>query len=135
MTAEPRWVSKKALLLLHEESLAEFGGARGLENEGLVDSALARPRNTYSYRPESTVAELAASCAYGLARNHAFVDGNKRVAFLSIGIFLAINGYKLVADQLDAIQTMVAVAAGEIDERGLAAWIAKNSAAIVTPQE
>jgi death-on-curing protein len=63
------------------------------------------------------------------------VDGNKRVAFLSIGVFLAINGYKLVADQLDAIQTMVAVAAGEIDERGLAAWIAKNSAAIVTPQE
>ena len=127
MTAEPHWISKKALLLLHEESLAEFGGARGLADEALLDSALARPLNTYAYRPESTIADLAASCAYGLARNHPFVDGNKRAAFLSIGIFLAINGYTLVADQLDAIHTMLAVAAGEVDEQALAAWIRKNS--------
>jgi death on curing protein len=130
MRAEPRWISKKALLLLHEESLAGFGGARGLADEGLLDSALARPLNTYAYKPESTIADLAASCAYGLALNHAFVDGNKRVSFLSIGLFLAINGYRLAADQLDAIQTIFAVAAGEIDEEALAAWIAKNSVKI-----
>ena len=126
MKRVPRWISKKALLLLHEESLAQFGGARGLADEGLFDSALARPMNTYAYRPESTIADLAASCAYGLARNHAFVDGNKRIAFLSIGVFLAINGYRLKADQVDAIQTMLAVAAGDVDEQSLAAWIAKN---------
>ena len=127
MTEEPRWLSKAALLLLHEESLATFGGASGLRDEGLLDSALARPLNTHSYNPDSTTADLAASYAFGLAKNHAFVDGNKRVAFLSIGMFLAINGRKLVADQVDAIQTMLAVAAGNLDERGLSAWIHKNS--------
>lgn len=127
MTAEPRWVSKKALLLLHEESLATFGGASGLRDEGLLNSALIRPQNTYAYNADSTLADLAASYAFGLARNHAFVDGNKRVAFLSIGIFLAINGFKLVADQVDAIQTFMAVAAGEFDERNLALWIQRSS--------
>jgi death on curing protein len=128
MTAEPRWISKKALLLLHEESLATFGGAAGLRDEGLLDSALARPQNTHAYNHDCTMADLAASYAFGLAKNHAFVDGNKRVAFLAIGIFLAINGLSLVADQLDAIQTMLAVAAGDLDEHGLSEWIHKNSA-------
>jgi len=135
MTAEPRWISRKALLLLHEESLAEFGGARGLADEGLLDSALARPLNTCAYKPESTIAELAASCAYGLARNHAFVDGNKRAALLSIGIFLAINGYRLKADQVDAIQTMLAVAAGEFDQEALAAWVSRNSMPITAGEK
>ena len=127
MTREPQWISKKALLLLHEESLAEFGGARGLRDEGLLDSALARPRNAYAYKPAITIAELAASYAFGLAKNHAFLDGNKRAAFLSIGLFLAINGYRLQADQIDAIQTMLAVASGDLDEDGLASWIAVNA--------
>lgn len=127
MTGEPRWLSRKALLLLHEESLATFGGASGLRDEGLLDSALARPRNTQAYSAESTLADLAASNGFGLAKNHAFVDGNKRAAFLAIGVFLAINGHRLVARQVDAIQTILAVAAGELDERGLAAWIQKNS--------
>jgi death-on-curing family protein len=126
MTSEPRWISKKALLMLHEESLAMFGGASGLRDEGLLDSALARPQNTHAYNPDSTLADLAASYGFGLAKNHAFLDGNKRAAFLSIGMFLSINGHKLVADQVEAIQTMLAVAAGELDERGLAAWIQKN---------
>jgi len=129
MTGEPRWIGKKALLLLHEESLASFGGASGLRDEGLLDSALARPQNTHSYRPDSTLADLAASYGFGLAKNHAFLDGNERAAFLSIGVFLSINGNKLVADRVDAIQTMLAVAAGELDEKGLAAWIHKNIAA------
>ena len=115
--------------MLHEESLAMFGGASGLRDEGLLDSALARPLNTHAYNADSTLADLAASYGFGLAKNHAFLDGNKRAAFLSIGMFLSINGHKLVADQVDAIQTMLAVAAGELDERGLAAWIQKNSVA------
>ncbi len=126
MTEAPRWVAKKALLLLHEESLAEFGGARGLRDEGLFESALARPENVQAYNPECTLADLAAAYTYGLAKNHAFVDGNKRVAFLALGLFLAINGQRLKADQLDAINTMLAVASGELDEKGLSAWIAKN---------
>ena len=123
----PRWISKKALLLLHEESIAEFGGARGLRDEGLLDSALARPQNAHAYNPDSTIPKLAAACAYGLAKNHPFVDGNKRVAFLAIGLFLAINGYRLRAGQVDAIKTMMAVASGELDEQGLSAWIGENT--------
>lgn len=126
MTAEPRWISKKALLLLHEESIAEFGGVRGLRDEGLLDSALARPPHNHAYNPDSTISDLAASYAFGLAKNHAFVDGNKRAAFLSIGLFLAINGYRLKADQVDAINTMLAVASGDLDEPSLSAWIAAN---------
>jgi len=130
MNVKPRWISRKALLLLHEESLAEFGGAPGLRDEGLLDSALARPQNVYAYRPKSSVAELAAAYAFGLAGNHAFVDGNKRVAFLSIGLFLAINGYELVAGQIEAIHTMMALASGAMDEAGLAQWIKNNSTQI-----
>jgi len=128
MKRRPKWISKKALLLLNEESLAEFGGASGLRDEGLLDSALARAENKYAYQPDSSVAELAASYGFGLAKNHAFVDGNKRAAFLSIGLFLSINGYRLKATPLAAIQTMLAVAASEMTEPNLAAWIAENSA-------
>jgi death-on-curing protein len=133
-TAVPRWIAKKALLPLHEESIEEFGGARGLRDEGLLDSALARPQNVNAYRPQSghaynpdsTIPDLAAAYAYGLAKNHPFVDGNKRVAFLATGLFLAINGYRLKAGQVDAIKTMMAVASGDLDEQGLSAWIGGN---------
>ena len=127
MKGEPRWISRKALLLLHEESLAEFGGARGLRDEGLLDSALARPQNTHHYNAESTLADLAAAYGFGLAKNHAFVDGNKRVAYLGMGLFLAIHGYRLKPNQVDAIETMLGVASGEISERALSEWIVKNS--------
>jgi death-on-curing protein len=126
VSSEPRWISKKALLFLHEESLAEFGGARGLRDEGLLESALARPRNTYTYNDAATLAELAAAYCYGIAKNHAFVDGNKRAAFLGVGLFLAINGYRLSAPQVDAIETMLGVAAGTVSEPELALWIAHN---------
>lgn len=112
---------------MHEESLAEFGGARGLRDEGLLESALARPRNTYTYNDAATLAELAAAYCYGIAKNHAFVDGNKRAAFLGVGLFLAINGYRLSAPQVDAIETMLGVAAGTVSEPELALWIAHNS--------
>lgn len=135
MNPEPRWISRKALLFLHEESLALFGGARGIRDEGLLDSALARPQNTSAYRRGSTLADLAAAYAYGLAKNHPFVDGNKRAAFLSIGVFLAVNGHRLKADPVDAIHTMLAVAGGTLDEQGLSAWIARNSVSTAAPKK
>lgn len=117
-----RWISREALLLLHDESLAEHGGAAGLRDAGLLDSALARPLNLVAYgKPD--LAELAASYAVGLAKNHAFVDGNKRAAFLAIGVFVALNGQRLVASQIDATQAMLAVSAGELDEAAFAAWL------------
>ena len=122
----PKWISKKALLLLHEESLAQFGGARGLRDEGLLDSALARPRNTLCYMPEASLAHVAASYGFGIARNHAFIDGNKRAAFLSIGLFLIINGSRLVVDQSEAVGVVLGVASGEIDEVSLGTWISAH---------
>lgn len=129
MTTEPKWVSKEALLLLHEESLAEFGGARGLRDESLLDSALARPKNIHAYNSESSLPALAAAYGFGIAKNHAFVDGNKRAAFLSIGLFLRINGHRLTAGQADAITVMLGVASSVIDETALTAWLAANTTA------
>ncbi len=117
-----RWINKGALLLLHADSLAEHGGAEGLRDEGLLDSALARPLNLVAYgKPD--VAALAASYGVGLAKNHAFVDGNKRAAFLSVGLFLALNGWRLKAGEAEATLTMLDVASGTLDETQFADWI------------
>jgi death on curing protein len=122
-----RWIDKQALLLLHGESLAEHGGAAGIRDAGLLDSALARPQNLLAYgNPD--IAELVAAYGFGLAKNHAFVDGNKRAAFLVVGLFLAFNGYRLTATQADATLTILALAAGEIDEANFALWIREHSA-------
>ena len=120
-----RWIDRQVLLLLHDESLAEHGGAHGLRDEGLLDSALARPLNLSLYE-EPDAAGLAASYGVGLAKNHAFVDGNKRAAFLAVGLFLAINGYRLRATQADATLTMLSVAAGDIEEAAFADWIRQH---------
>jgi death-on-curing protein len=117
-----RWVNRQVLLLLHEESLAEHGGAPGLRDEGLLDSALSRPLNL-ALHDDPDVADLAVAYAMALAKNHAFVDGNKRAAFLALGMFLALNGHRLRATQVDATLTMLGVAAGEISQNGLSQWI------------
>ena len=117
-----RWVDKRALLLLHDESLAEHGGTPGLRDESLLDSALARPLNLAAYGQPDTAA-LAASYGVGVAKNHAFVDGNKRAAFLCVGLFLAINGWRLKASQLEATSAMLAVAGGEFEEAVFAEWL------------
>lgn len=127
MKRAPRWVDKRALLLLHEESLAMFGGASGLRDEGLLDSALARPLNLRLYNSASTTAQLAAAYGYGIARNHPFVDGNKRAAFLASGLFLSLNGRRLVANPADAVETIVALAAGGLEEEAYAEWIRIHS--------
>jgi death-on-curing protein len=117
-----RWISRQALELVHGESLAEHGGAAGLRDEGLLESALARPVNLAAYG-QPDLADLAACYGVGLAKNHPFVDGNKRAAFLSVGLFLALNGHRLRATQVEATLTMLAVAASDMDESSFAVWI------------
>ena len=121
-----RWIDKRALLLLHGESLAEHGGASGIRDEGLLDSALARPLNLVAYG-EPNLAALAASYGFGIAKNHPFVDGNKRAAFLAVGMSLFLNGQRLKVTQADATVMVLALAAGEIDEAAFANWIRSNS--------
>lgn len=117
-----RWIDRRALLLLHAESLAEHGGAEGLRDPALLDSALARPENLAAYG-QPDFADLAASYGLGLAKNHPFMDGNKRAAFLAVGLFLYLNGYRLLAGQAEAALAMLAAAGSEITEPELASWI------------
>jgi death on curing protein len=123
-----RWVDRRALELLHDESLSEHGGAGGLRDEGLLESALSRLLNLAAYG-EPDVRALAASYGVGLAKNHPFVDGNKRAAFLAVGMFLTLNGWRLTASQADATLTMLAVAAGQMDEEAFARWLRQHSRA------
>ena len=127
-----RWVSKQALVLLHGESLATHGGREGMRDEGLLESALMRPQNIVAYADADNppdAAALAASYGVGLAKNHPFVDGNKRAAFLAVGLFLYLNGLRLQATQTDATLTMFAVAAGDISEEAFAAWLREHAVA------
>ncbi len=125
------WVYKQLLLLLHDESLAEHGGAAGIRDEGLLDSALARPMNLIAYG-EPDLAELAASYGVGLAKNRAFVDGNKRAAFLAVGLFLRLNGHRLNASPAAATVAMIDVAAGTLNEADFADWIRRHSTPVTT---
>ena len=121
-----RWLSADVLLAVHEEQLAEHGGAAGVRDLGLFESALARPQNVAAYgNPDA--ADLAASYGVGLAKNHPFIDGNKRTAFVAVELFLALNGHDLMADDADCVLTMLAVAAGSLDEPGFAAWLRTHS--------
>jgi len=120
------WVERRAIELLHDESIAEHGGSSGLRDAGLLESALARAKNLAAYA-DPDHADLAAAYAIGLSKDHPFADGNKRAALLAAGLFLALNGYRLTASQADATLTMLGVAAGEIGEAALAAWLREHS--------
>ena len=122
MTSPRIWIAPKVLLAVHEEQLAEHGGAAGTRDLGLFESALARPQNLALYGSPD-VAELAASYGCGMARNHPFIDGNKRTAFVAVELFLLLNGQELMAEDGDCVLTMLAVASGALDEAGFAAWL------------
>ncbi len=107
--------------------LAQHGGASGVRDENLLESALARPKNASYYGNSPSLARLAAACGFALAKNHPFVDGNTRIALAAIGVFLDLNGYDLTADQADAVMTILKLAAGELSEQDLASWIESNS--------
>lgn len=108
---------------IHASQLAEHGGASGVRDEGLVEASLARPRHKWAYAAKADLPLLAASYAFGLARNHGFVDGNKRTAFVTAGVFLLINDTRLAADEADVVQVMQGVATGDVTEPTLARWI------------
>ncbi len=120
---EPKWISRKALEILHGKSLAMFGGAPGLRDSGLLDSALARPQQVFAYTESPSLAALAAAYMVGICRNHPFVDGNKRAGLLAALIFLEINGFRLMIsdtqDAIDAIRTTEGIASGEVSEADL----------------
>ena len=125
--SEPVWVDRRVLLMLQQESLAEHGGTSGIRDEGLLDSALTRPRNRHLYNLNADVPQLAAAYGYALIKNHAFVDGNKRIAFIATEMFLRLNGFSLATEPVDEIQTMLKLSADEISEDDFAAWIRANS--------
>ena len=122
---EPQWLDTDIVLDIHAEQLAIFGGGDGMRDLGLLESALARPLNTFAYG-ETDIAALAAAYAFGIARNHPFVDGNKRAAFGAMIVFLGLNGIDLDVPPEDATAIILEVAAGEIEEDGLARWLRDN---------
>lgn len=121
----PIWVERASVLLLHDESLAIHGGASGVRDSGLPDSALARPLNLHAYG-EGDSAALAAAYAFGIIRNHPFVDGNKRTGFLAAALFLEANGYRFTASEADVVVRTLSLAASEIDEAEFAAWLRES---------
>jgi len=119
------WITRDIALAAHARSLRDHGGADGIRDEGLLESALARPRNLASYG-EPDAFDLAAALGYGLVKNHPFVDGNKRTSFLCAYVFLGINGHSLDADEAEAAAIMLDLAAGEASEAEFALWLKEN---------
>ncbi len=120
------WIADGVVLAIHEAQLAEHGGPTGIRDEGLLNSALARPHNLEAYSDAPDPAALAAAYAFGIARNHPFLDGNKRTAFVVMELFLNLNGWALIADDAACITTTQALAAGDVSEKALAKWLREN---------
>ncbi len=121
----PQWVLRETALALHERLLGEFGGREGVRDEGLLDSALGRPQQLFAFgKPD--LFDLAAAYAFGLVRNHPFVDGNKRIGFTTAILFLELNGCHVAASEVDAALQTLALAAGELGEAGYSGWLKTN---------
>ena len=130
MTQEPTWLEPATVQVMHRMVIAAHGGLAGLRDGALLESAVSRPRNRWLYE-QAPLADLAASLAFGLARNHAFIDGNKRVAFLAMVVFLERNGRRFTAGEADATVAILAVADGSLSEADLGRWIADHSSVLV----
>lgn len=126
------WLDPRVVLAVHGEQLQAHGGPAGVRDRGALEAALMRPLQlwTYQERPQPDVAALAAAYAWGLARNHPFVDGNKRTAFVALELFLVLNGAQLRAPDADCVLTMLALAAGDLSEEALASWIRQHQGAL-----
>jgi death on curing protein len=125
MSENPKWLTYEQVIAIHSRQLRRFGGAPGLRDEGLLRSALERPVNKWQYE-QADSATLAAAYAFGLAKNHAFVDGNKRIAFMSLMAFLRKNGVRFAPEQAHSTAIILALAAGEVSEESLTRWIRDN---------
>lgn len=120
------WIEESVVWAVHEAQLAEHGGSAGVRDAGLLASALARPLNLVAYGAPDAAA-LAAAYGFGIARNHPFIDGNKRTAFVCVEFFLVLNNYILQADDANCVSTMLALAAGELPEADFASWLRTNT--------
>lgn len=130
---EPIWILDEAVEAIHKRQLAEHGGAVGIRDAGLLASALGRPKNLYAYESEvATLPRLAAACSFGIARNHPFIDGNKRTAFVVSLLFLRLNGLTILATPQDRYETFMALAEGRLEETELAAWFEDRSRPVTT---
>jgi death-on-curing protein len=125
---EPTWITREDCLAYHESLLERFGGLSGIRDEGLLDSALNKPKHLFYYG-KPTVFEMAAAYAHGIVKNHPFLDGNKRAGFLVGAIFVELNGYRFQASEEEAVLETLALAAGESSEEAYAAWMERNSVA------
>lgn len=126
---EPRWLTRLMVDTMHSELVREHGGAPGIREGGedLIESALARPRNRFAYEPASDLADLAAAYLFGLARNHGYVDGNKRIGFAAAATFLLLNGLRLTASETDAYDTVIGLVEGRLSEEAIASWIREHT--------
>ena len=122
---EPFWLTRQMIVAIHDEQLSIHGGAAGLRDEGMFESALDRPRNKWTYE-QAELPELAAAYAFGIARNHPFVDGNKRTSLLALYTFLGVNGIDFIVSEADAAAMILSLAAGEVSEASLTRWIRDN---------
>ncbi len=122
---ESFWLTRDIIIAIHDEQLAIHGGAGGLRDEGMLASALDRPRNKWLYE-QAELPELAAAYAFGMSRNHPFVDGNKRTSLLALYTFLGVNEIDFIVPEAEAAAIILALAAGEVDEEGLTRWIRDN---------
>ncbi|HEY1943399.1 MAG TPA: type II toxin-antitoxin system death-on-curing family toxin [Roseiarcus sp.] len=125
--SEPVWIDAREATVLHEQLLALHGGRAGVREAGLLESALSRPRNRWVYRERSGIVELAAAYTAGVVGNHPFIDGNKRTGFVVGVLFLELNGYQFFASEENAVEAVLALAAGAMNEDGYAAFLAANS--------
>lgn len=126
---EPRWLSRLVIDVMHSELLLEHGGSPGTRDGGedLIESALARPRNRFAYEPDSDLSALAAAYLFGLAKNHGFIDGNKRIGFAAATTFLLLNGLRLTASEADAYETVIGLVEGRLSEEEVARWMRAHS--------
>lgn len=123
---EPEWIATEVILAIHEAQLAEHGGATGIRDRALLESALAHPKNLYTYSEKLSLSRLAATLAAGIAKNHAFVDGNKRTAWVACALFLELNGIRVVSASAEVVGVMLDAAEGKLTEEEFALWLDKD---------
>jgi death-on-curing protein len=121
-----RWLTADAIAAIHEELIGRYGGVSGVRDDGLLRSAVARPQHLAAYEPKATVPKLAAAYAWGLLRNHPFVDGNKRIALAAMVVFLDLNGWELTCSEAEETAMILQAAAGEIMEEAWSEWVGRN---------
>jgi death on curing protein len=124
---EPRWLNATMICAIHTSQVQEHGGSLGLRDQGLLDSALDRPRNRFHYESKADLFDLAAAYGFGLARNHPFVDGNKRVAFQAMYVFFGLNGLRIEAEEPEVVRLILSLAAGDLPEPALADWLRQHT--------